>query len=68
METGWYDDELVRVDGSWKIKRRVCRLLSWTGNPRVPEPSRDQSRHEHDSLYQACEAGEIGYLKAIQEK
>lgn len=69
MGTGWYDDELVRVDGSWKIKRRVCRLLSWTGNPRVPEPNGDQNPDMNmNSLYQACEAGEIGYFKAIQQK
>jgi hypothetical protein len=67
MGTGWYDDELVRTDLGWRIKRRVCRLLSWTGNPLVPEPN-----HEHDPdmktnvLRLHCEAGEIAYLKAIK--
>ena len=67
LGTGWYDDELVRIDGNWKIKRRVCRLLSWTGNPRVPEPNGDQSPDMNvNSLYRACSEGEMGYLRAIK--
>ena len=67
--TGWYDDELVRSDGKWKIKRRVCRLLSWTGNPRVPEPNGDQNPDMNmNSLYGFAEAGQSGYLKAIKRR
>lgn len=67
MGTGWYDDELVRIDGGWKIKKRVCRLLSWTGNPRVPEPNGDQNPDMNmNALFKASEAGEIGYLKSIK--
>lgn len=69
MGTGWYDDELVRVDGGWKIRKRVCRLLSWTGNPRVPEPNGDQNPDMNmNSLFKACDAGELGYLKAFKGK
>lgn len=35
--TGWYDDELARLDGQWRITRRVCRIVWWTGNPLVNE-------------------------------
>jgi hypothetical protein len=40
--SGWYDDELVRTDQGWRISHRVCRLVSWTGNPLVPEPAYEQ--------------------------
>ena len=66
MGTGWYDDELVRTAEGWKIKCRVCRLLSWTGNPRVPEPNGDQSPDMNmNALFRSAGAGELGYLKAI---
>ena len=67
MGTGWYDDELVRLEDGWKIKRRVCRLLSWTGNPRVPEPNGDQTPDMNmNALYKSCDAGEMGYVKALR--
>ncbi len=66
LGTGYYDDELVRTDGGWRIKRRVCKLLSWSGNPSVPEPNRehqpDMSPH---GLHRLAEAGQIEFLKAI---
>ena len=69
LGTGWYDDELVRSDKGWLVQRRVCRLLSWTGNPLVPEPN---AEHDPDMnpnvLRRSCEAGEIGYLQAINAK
>ncbi|WP_226896330.1 nuclear transport factor 2 family protein [Polymorphobacter sp. PAMC 29334] len=67
MGTGWYDDELVRTNGRWMINKRVCRLLSWTGNPRVPEPNGDQSPDMNmNSLFRSSDAGEVGFLKAIR--
>ncbi len=69
LGTGWYDDELVRVGGQWKIKRRVCRLLSWTGNPKVPEPNGDQVPDMNiNSLFKTCDAGELSYLKSLRAK
>ncbi len=69
LGTGWYDDELVRTEHGWRIRRRVCRLLSWTGNPSVPEP---RNEHQPDmkakGLHKFAEAGEIGFLKAITAK
>ena len=67
MGTGWYDDELVRADGRWMIRKRVCRLLSWTGNPRVPEPNGDQNPDMNmNALFRSADAGELSYLKAIR--
>ena len=67
MGTGWYDAVLVRTDKGWRIKKRVCRLLGWTGNPLVPEPNFEQTPiMTTNNLRKACEAGEIEYLKAIQ--
>jgi hypothetical protein len=65
--TGWYDDELVRSDRGWRIQRRVCRLVSWSGNPFVPQPNVE---HHPDMstnvLRQQAEAGKVAFLKAIE--
>ncbi|MFC8453154.1 nuclear transport factor 2 family protein [Kitasatospora sp. NPDC057223] len=67
--TGWYDDELVRTEQGWLIKHRVCRLMSWTGNPLVPEPN---AEHHPDMqtnvLREHAEAGKIAFLNAIRAK
>jgi hypothetical protein len=65
--TGWYDDELVRTEHGWRIRHRVCRLVSWTGNPSVPEPDQEHRPDmETNVLRQHADAGKIGYLKAIE--
>ena len=69
MGTGWYDDELVRSGSGWQIKRRVCRLVSWTGNPAVPQPNVNQTPDmKTNSLRQFGQAGELGFLKALTAK
>ena len=64
---GWYDDELVRTVDGWRISSRVCRLLSWTGNPLVPEPAYEQrpvmTTH---SLRQHRADGKIKFFRAIE--
>lgn len=67
--TGWYDDELVRSDRGWRIRRRVCRLVSWSGNPSVPEPNGDHDPNMTvNVLRRASEAGQIGFLNAVAAK
>ena len=67
LGTGWYDDELVRTERGWRIQHRVCRLLSWSGNPLVPEPDQE---HKPDMqlnvLSRHAAEGEIAFLKAIE--
>ncbi|MFB6775104.1 nuclear transport factor 2 family protein [Streptomyces sp. NPDC056337] len=67
--TGWYDDELVRTEDGWRIRHRVCRLMSWTGNPFVPEP---QAEHKPDMqtnvLREHSDAGKVAFLNAIKAK
>lgn len=66
---GWYDDELVRTEDGWRIQRRTCRLLSWTGNPLVPEPAYEQTPiMTTHVLRDHAEAGKIGFLRAISKK
>ncbi|WAB91911.1 nuclear transport factor 2 family protein [Pseudomonas citronellolis] len=66
---GWYDDVLVRTDKGWRISHRVCRLISWTGNPKVPEPAYEQhpvmTTH---TLRSYREQGKIRYFEAIARK
>ncbi len=67
--TGWYDDGLVRTSQGWRIDRRVCRLLSWTGNPAVPEPNREHNPDMRGNVLRtACELGQIGYLQAVKAR
>lgn len=65
--TGWYDDELIRTEAGWRIQRRVCRLMSWTGNPFVPVPN---AEHRPDMdlnvLREHAEAGRVAYLNAVK--
>ncbi len=69
LGTGWYDDTLVRTNCGWRIKRRVCRLLSWTGNPRVPQPNAEHNPDMSPNvLHQFAEAGKIEFLTAIKAK
>jgi len=66
---GWYDDILVRTDKGWRISNRVCRLISWTGNPNVPEPAYEQhpvmTTH---TLRSHREEGKVRFFEAIAKK
>ena len=69
LGTGWYDDELVRCASGWLISKRVCRLLSWTGNPNVPEPNFQQTPvMTTNVLFQHVKEGKVGYFNAIAPK
>lgn len=67
--TGWYDDELVRTGAGWRIKKRVCRVMGWSGNPFVNETI-PGVKFELTStvLRQAAAAGEIGFFNAINRR
>ncbi|MFE6365796.1 nuclear transport factor 2 family protein [Streptomyces sp. NPDC057806] len=67
--TGWYDDVLVRTADGWRIRHRVCRLMSWTGNPRVPEPNAEHNPDMQTNVLKLhAEAGKVRFLAAIQAK
>ena len=69
LGTGWYDDVLVRTANGWRINHRVCRLVSWTGNPIVPLPNVGQAPdHQTHVLHRHCEEGKVAYLNAIKAK
>lgn len=69
LGTGWYDDELVRGENGWRIQRRVCRLMSWSGNPSVPEPHREHNPDMNvNVLHEHAEVGRIAFLKAIRKR
>jgi hypothetical protein len=67
--TGWYDDELTRTAQGWRIKRRVCKVVWWGGNPRVQEIDPGVKFVLHPtSVRREGEAGQIGYLNAISAR
>jgi hypothetical protein len=69
LGTGWYDDELIRTEAGWRIKHRVCRLMSWSGNPAVPEPHNEHNPDMNlNVLHTASEAGKINFLNAMTVK
>ena len=66
LGTGWYDDELIRTSDGWRIKQRVCRLVSWTGNPLVPVPNAEHNPDMKTNVLSLdCQAGKVGFLKAL---
>ncbi len=64
--TGWYDDELVRTAEGWRISRRVCRIIGWSGNPCVNEtiPGVKFALNTAVLRHEAA-AGRLGFFKAI---
>lgn len=64
--TGYYDDTLVRTAEGWRIAKRVCRVVFWTGNGRVQTPSDDiVFQLDLVSLRREGAGGRLDYLKAI---
>jgi hypothetical protein len=66
LGSGWYDDELVRTEDGWRISHRVCRLVSWTGNPVVSSPARAHNPDMRTNvLREHAAAGKVMYLNAV---
>ncbi|HUD29390.1 MAG TPA: nuclear transport factor 2 family protein [Novosphingobium sp.] len=64
--TGYYDDTLVRTAEGWRIEARTCRVVFWTGNPRVQTPLEDMVfQLDLVSLHAEERAGRIGFAKAL---
>jgi hypothetical protein len=64
--TGYYDDTWTRTPAGWRIARRVCRVVYWTGNPKVQTPMPDiEFQLDLVSLFREGEAGRLDYLQAI---
>lgn len=64
--SGWYDDLWTRTHGGWRILKRVCRVVWFTGNAKVQEPIEGvKFELVPASLYAEAEAGQLGYLTAI---
>lgn len=63
--TGWYDDQLVRTGDGWRIKDRVSRMVSATGNHRVMQAMPDvDTNFNLMSLYVESAAGRVRFLGA----
>jgi SnoaL-like domain len=64
--TGYYDDTWVRGQEGWRIAKRVCRVVFWTGNPRVQTPMEEiEFQLDLVSLKSEGAEGRLDYLKAI---
>ncbi len=64
--TGWYDDAWLRTPDGWKITRRMCRIMWWTGNPFVNETiPAVKFELATTVLRREAEAGRIGVLTAV---
>lgn len=61
--SGYYDDEWARTGQGWRIARRTCRVIYWTGNPRVQTPSEDlEFKLDLVALHKEDAGGRIGLL------
>jgi hypothetical protein len=66
---GWYDDAFVRTAQGWRIKKRVCRVAWWEGNPRVGDTLPGTHFEQNAiSMRREAEAGKITYIKALTRK
>ena len=64
--TGYYDDQLVRTHAGWRIAKRICRVVFWTGNPRVQTPMEEiEFKLDLVSLRKEGAAGRLNFLRAI---
>jgi len=64
---GWYDDVLVRVGDSWRIKSRICRIIWWGGNPLVQETTPGvKFTLPMDALRAEAKAGRVRFMKALE--
>lgn len=64
--TGWYDDELVRSGERWLVRKRVCRIVRWWGNPLV-NAAVPGVQFELKSLVlrNEAKAGRLSFLESI---
>lgn len=61
--TGYYDDSWERTAEGWRITHRVCRVIFWTGNPRVQSPMEEiEFKLDLVSLKDEAAAGRVGFL------
>jgi hypothetical protein len=66
---GWYDDGLVRTADGWRIRRRLCRMVWWSGNPLVLQTTPGMAvEHQLHSLRAEAEAGRVAHLAAITRR
>ncbi|MFD2403185.1 hypothetical protein [Novosphingobium soli] len=64
--TGYYDDAWERTAQGWRIARRTCRVVFWTGNPRVQTPMEDMVfQLDLVSLQEEERAGRIGFAATL---
>ncbi len=64
--TGAYDDTWVRGADGWRIIKRTCRVVFWTGNSRVQTPMEEiEFQLDLVSLKTEAREGRLDYLKAI---
>lgn len=62
--TGWYDDQLVRTAEGWRIKDRVSRMVSATGNHRVMQAMPDvDTNFNLLSLFGEAAEGRVRFLE-----
>lgn len=61
--TGYYDDRLVRTGEGWRIAHRICRVVYWTGNPRVQTPTEDVTFQL--DLVSPCVEAQAGRLRIL---
>ncbi len=64
LGTGWYDDELIRTAEGWRIRYRVARMVSWSGNPAVSGHNADADFNLH-VLRDDIADGKVGFFNAI---
>ncbi|MEZ5742661.1 MAG: nuclear transport factor 2 family protein [Sphingomonadaceae bacterium] len=64
--TGYYDDRWARTREGWRITHRKCRVVYWTGNPKVQTPMDDiEFKLDLVSMRKDRGGGGLNILKAL---
>ena len=64
--TGYYDDAWTRTAEGWRIAKRVCRVVYWTGNPRVQTPMEDMVfQLDLVALHREEREGRMGFARTL---
>jgi hypothetical protein len=66
--TGWYDDVWQRTATGWRISKRTCRVVHWTGNPFVNETIPGVKFELNSTvLRREAAAGNVGFFTALNQ-
>jgi len=63
---GWYHDEWSLLKAGWRIRRRCCRTMWWSGNPLVPNATFKPGKQREMKTYSIADAIQEGLFSFFE--